>query len=257
MRKQIAAVAVAALLVFAGCSAGGDGGATTAPETNGATADGEPVYDSPLDAATVAENHESVVRDAGTFTLTTTLTQSQGDRSSTRESSTALNVDSGAYFSNRTVGTRNVQQFGYGNGTAFQRVTAGGQTQYMVLQQSPNVSQLTSAQLSLFVGLFNFSHAGTESVDGTETDVYEASGVEDLNESAPGFAGLDVENVSSIDAHVRITDEGLVKQFGYSLTLSTGSSEASVSTDQRYVDVGSTSVSEPAWLDDARENTSA
>jgi len=257
MRKQIAAVAVPALLVFAGCSAGGDGGATTAPETNGASADGEPVYDSPLDGATVAENHESVVRDAGTFTLASTSNQTQGNQSFGVESSTAVDLESGAYFSRQAAGSQTVEQYGFGNGTAFQRVSAAGQVRYTIPQQTPNTSQLAGSQLESFVGSFEFSHAGTESVDGTETDVYEASGVEDLNESAPGFAGLDVENVSSIDAHVRITDEGLVKQFGYSLTLSTGSGEASVSTDQRYVEVGSTTVSEPAWLDDARENTSA
>ncbi|UHH24533.1 DUF7537 family lipoprotein [Halobacterium noricense] len=253
MRKQIAAVAVAALLVFAGCSAGGGGG-TTAP----GTADGAaPVYESPLNGTTVAENHEAVVREAGSFTLTTTSTQSQGDQSLTREGSTALDLASGAYFSNRTVGSQNVQQFGYGNDTAFQRVTAGNQTQYTVPQQSPNASRLTSGQLASFVGLFEFSHTGTESVDGTTVHVYEANGVDAVNESAPGFANLDTENITNVSANVHITDDGLVKRFGYSISVDTGSGEASVSVGQRYVDVGSTTVSEPAWLDEARANTSA
>ncbi len=256
MRKQIAAVAVAALLVFAGCSAGGTGGATTAPETTAAGDD--PVYDSPLDAQTVAQTHESVVRDAGTFTLVSTSNQTQGGQSFGVESSTAVDLASGAYFSRQEARGQTVEQFGFGNGTAFQRVSTGsGQTQYMIPQQAPNTSQLAGSQLESFVGTFSFSHTGTETVDGTDTHVYEADGVEDLNQSAPGFASLDTENVTSMSAQVYVTSDGLVKQFGYSMTLSTSNGEASVSTEQQYVDVGSTTVSEPAWLDEARANTSA
>ncbi|MCD2199889.1 hypothetical protein LPA44_08270 [Halobacterium sp. KA-4] len=256
MRKQIAAVAVAALLVFAGCSAGGNGGATTAPETT--AAGGDPVYDSPLDAQTVAQAHESVVRDAGSFTLVSTSNQTQGNQSFGVESSTAVDLATAAYFSRQEASGQTIEQYGFGNGTAYQRISmASGQTQYTVPQQSPNTSQLAGSQLASFVGAFSFSHTGTETIDGTETYVYEASGVEDLNQSAPGFSSLDTENVTSMSAQVYVTDDGLVKQFGYSLTVSTSNGEASVATEQQYVDVGSTTVSEPVWLDEARANTSA
>ena len=254
MRKQIAAVAVAALLVFAGCSAGGGGGTTTAPESGA----GDPVYDSPLDAQTVAQAHESVVRDAGSFTLVSTSNQTQGSQSVSVESSTAVDLASGAYFSWQEARGQTVEQYGFGNGTAFQRVSTGsGQPQYMVPQQGPNTSQLAGSQLESFVGTFSFSHTGTETIDGTDTHVYEASGVEDLNQSAPGFASLDTENLTSMTAQVHVTDDGLVKQFGYSMTLNTSNGEASVTTNQQYVEVGSATVSEPAWLDEARANTSA
>jgi len=253
MRKQIAAVAVAALLVFAGCSAGGNGGATTAPET----ASGDTVYDSPLDGETVADTHVSVVRDAGTFTLVSTSNQTQGNQSLSRQSTTAVDLDSGAYFSTQQFRGQTAEQYGFGNGTAYQRVSLGNQTQYTVPQQSPNTSQLAGAQLESFVGAFALSHAGTETVDGTETHVYEAEGVEDLNQSAPGFGSLDTENVTSLEAHVYVTDDGLVTQFGYSISLTSAGTEVSIATEQEYVDVGSTTVSEPAWLDEARANVSA
>ncbi|CQH58976.1 uncharacterized protein HHUB_2872 [Halobacterium hubeiense] len=253
MRKQIAAVAVAALLVLAGCSAGGGAG-TTAPGTaTGADA----VYESPLNGTTVAQNHEAVVREAGSFTLVSTSTQTQAGQSFTREGSTAVDLDSGAYLSNRTVRGQNVLQYGYGNGTAFQRVTVGNQTQYAVPQQTPNTTQLAGDQLASFVGLFAFSYNGTESADGTTVHVYEANGVDAINESAPGFANLDTSNLTNVSSEVRVTDDGLVTEFGYSLSIDTGDGEASASLNQQYLDVGSTEVSEPAWLDEARANTSA
>jgi hypothetical protein len=263
MRKQIAAIAVASLLIFAGCSAGGDGGTTTAaPETTTAPGDttpetdDEPIYESPLDAATVADNHESAISDAGTFTLESTSNQSQGDQSFSVTSSVAADLSSGEYFSEQNASNRLVQTYGYGNGTAYQRLQFSGETQYMIPQQSPNASQLASGDLKSFVNAFEFEHAGTESVDGTTTHVYEASGFESLNQSAPGFGDLDEENVTSIDARVYVTGDGLVKQFEYGLTVDTEQGEASIAIEQRYVEVGSTNVEQPPWLDDARENTS-
>jgi hypothetical protein len=266
MRKQIATIAVAALLVFAGCSAGGDGAATTtapeptgdAPTTTTAGSGGDAVYESPLDAATVADNHASLVRDANTFTLVSTSNQSQGPQTITVESSIAANLESGEYYSVQNASGQTVEVYSYGNGTAYQRTSFGsGDTSYSTPRQTTNTSQLAGTQVESFVNAFTFSHAGTESVDGAEAHVYEASGVETLNESAPGFSGLDTENVTSIDAHVYITDDGLVKQFEYSLAVDTQNGEASISVRQQYVDVGSTTVEAPAWLDEARENASA
>jgi len=264
MRKQIAAIAVAALLVFAGCSAGGDGGTTTtAAETTGTTVDGDgdgetPVYESPLDGATVAENHEAIVQDAGTFTLVSTSNQTQDDQSFVVNSSTQVDLESGEYYSNQETQGRSVEQYSYGNGTAYQNLSiSSGETQYSVPEQTPNASDLAGSQIASFVDTFALSHAGTETVDGTETHVYEASGVEDLNESAPGFSDIDAGNITNVDAQVYVTDDGLVKRFVYSLALSTDQGNVSLAVDQQYVDVGSTTVEQPAWLDEARENTTA
>lgn len=264
MRKQIAAIAVAALLVFAGCSAGGDGGATTAPgtdaPTDGTTTEsgsdgGAPVYESPLDATTVAQNHDTVLRDAGTFTLVSTSNQSQGGQSLGVTSSVAANVDSGEVYSEQNANDRVVEVYSYGNGTAYQRLElSSGETQYTVPPQPPNASQIAGGQLQSFVSAFALDHAGSETVDGASTDVYEASGVEDVNESA--FPQLDVENVSSADASVYVTEDGLVKQFGYSLTVATENGEATIAVQQQYTEVGSTTVEQPPWLDEARENAS-
>lgn len=266
MRKQIAAIAVATLLVFAGCSAGGDGGGTTAaPETTDAPTDAAtteasggdgPIYESPLEAATVATNHESVVREAGSFTLSSTSNQTQGDQSRSVESTVSADLSSGAYLSTQDASGRLVETFGYGNGTAYQRFVIDNESRYSVPPQTPNASQLAGGSIESFVNAFQFDHTGTESVDGTDTDVYEASGFEDLNQSAEGFGELDEENVSNVNARVYVADSGLVKQFEYSLTVQTESGEVSIAIVQQYVDVGSTTVSEPPWIDEARENTS-
>jgi hypothetical protein len=264
MRTQIAAIAVASLLIFAGCSAGGDGGATTTPAPETTTVPGDtttapddgPIYESPLDAATVAQNHEAAVRDAGTFTLESTSNQSQGDQSFSVTSSIAADRSTGEYRSEQNASSRLVETYGYGNGTAYQRLEFSGETQYVVPRQTPNASQLATGDIRSFVNAFEFEHVGSESVDGTPTDVYEASGFESLNQSAPGFGDLDEENVTSIDARVYVTDDGLVKQFEYGLTVDTEQGDASIAVQQRYVGVGSTTVEAPPWLDEARENTS-
>ncbi|WP_336037764.1 DUF7537 family lipoprotein [Halobacterium yunchengense] len=273
MRKQIAAVAVVALLLVAGCSTGGDGSATTtAPEATTAApgdatttasggdggdgGDGSAVYETPLDAATVADNHEAVLREAGTFTLESTSNQTQGEQSFGVTSSVAADLSSGAYLSTQDAQGRTVETYGYGNGTAYQRLTLSeNETQYAVPQQTTNTSQLASGQIQQFVNGFSFEHVGAETVDGEETDVYEADGFGDLNRSAPGFEDFSEENVSSVTARLYITEDGLVKQFSYELTAQTETGEATIRLDQRYVDVGSTDVAEPDWLDEAREST--
>ncbi|WP_232702453.1 DUF7537 family lipoprotein [Halobacterium wangiae] len=261
MRRTIATVAVVALVVLAGCSAGGGGGdgTTTQAAPNGTTASdaGDAIYETPLDGATVAENHESVVADATTFTLVSTSNQSQGNQSVSSESTLRADFDSGAYSSVQQSRGRTVEQFVFGNGSGYQRFEfSTGDVRYTVPQQTANASVIAGGQIASFVDAFEYEYVGTETVDGTDTHVYEASGVSDLNESAPGFSGLDTENVSNLGATLYITEDGLVKQFGYELGLETEGQSASIAVTQQYTDLGETTVEPPAWIGEARANTS-
>lgn len=264
MRHKLATVAVVALLVFAGCSAGGGGGDATTTQTgpNGTTTQGDagdvsdPVYETPLDGQTVAENHKSVIADANTFTLVSTSNQSQGNQTASSESTLKAVYDSGEYSSVQQSRGRTVEQYVFGNGTAYQRFELStGDVRYSVPQRTANASTLAGGQIGTFVDAFEYEFVGTETVDGAETQVYEASGVSDLNTSAPAFSQLDTENVSSVGAHLYITEDGLVKQFGYDLDLTTRGQEASVSVTQRFTNLGETTVEPPAWIGEARANT--
>lgn len=267
MRKQIATIAVVVLLVFAGCNTGGSGdttttapGTTAAPPNDTTTVDeADPMYDSPLDAEAVAQNHEVAIRNTSTFTLVSTSNQSQGNQSITVVSSIAVNQETGEVFLQQNTSTGVVETYTTGNGTTYQRQElAENETRYAVLQEMPTAAQLAGGDVQPFVNAFEFDYTGTNSVDGTSTDVYAASGVKDLNASAPGFGNVDAANVSSVDARVYVTNDGLVKQFDYSLTTSTGpGGGVTINVQQRYTEMGSTTVEAPAWLDDARNNTTA
>jgi hypothetical protein len=266
VRRKIATVAVVALLVFAGCSAGGGGGATTTQtEANGTTTQGDasdvsdPVYEAPLDGATVAENHKAVAADANTFTLVSTSNQTQGNQSASSESTLKAVYDTGEYRSVQQARGRTVEQYVFANGSAYQRFELStGDVRYSVPQRTANASTIAGGQIGSFVDAFEYELVGTETIDGTETQVYEASGVEDLNTSAPGFSNLDTENITSVGAHLYITEDGLVKQFGYDLSLTTpNGQDASVSVTQRFTNLGETTVEPPAWIGEARANTTS
>lgn len=260
MRRKFATIAVVALVVLAGCSAGGGGGdgTTTQAAPNGTTASdaGDAIYQMPLNGTTVAENHEAVVAEAGTFTLVSTSNQSQGNQSVSSESTLRADYDSGAYSSTQKTRGRTVEQFVFANGSAYQRFElSSGDVRYMVPQQTANASQIAGGQIASFVDAFDYEYVGTESVEGTQAHVYEASGVEDLNTSAQGFSGLDTENVSDVGSTLYITEDGLVTQFGYHLSLDTGDQQASIAITQQYTNLGDTTVEPPAWIGEARANT--
>jgi hypothetical protein len=261
VRRKLVTVAVVALIVVAGCSAGGGGGdgTTTQAALNGTTASdaGDAVYETPLDSAMVAENHEAAVAEAGTFTLVSTSNQSQGNQSVSSQSTLKANYETGAYSSVQRSRGRTIERFVFGNGSAYQRFElSSGDVRYMVPQQTANASAIAGGQIGSFIQAFDYEHVGTETINGTQAHVYEASGVEDLNTSAPGFSGLDTENVSNVGSTLYITEEGLVKQFGYELSLQTNGQEASIAVTQRYTNLGETTVEPPAWIDEARANTS-
>lgn len=258
MRHPLSTVAVVALLVLSGCSAGGfGGGAQTETSSNETLRGDEPMYEAPLDGAVVAENHEAVIESAGTFTLASTTTQSRGDRSRTVNASVVANYDTGALRSTREAGSRTVTTFVMANGTAYQRFEApSGEARYRAPRRAPNVSLFASGRLDAIVDAFEYSHVGTETVDGVETEVYEASGAQDLNESAPGFQNVDTENVTTLESRVYVTEDGLVKRLDYELGLEVEGSEMTVDVTQRYSNLGGTTVSTPDWLDEAGNSTS-
>ncbi|WP_232686065.1 DUF7537 family lipoprotein [Halobacterium zhouii] len=260
MRRQIAAVAVAALLLFAGCNGGT---ATTTPENPMTTtpADGEPIYETPLDASAVADAHVEALRDAGTYTMQSNATQSRASQNTTIETSTLVRGDlsSGAVFTHSESRQGTVEAFAFGNGTAYRRLAMGDQIRYMQAgQRTGNATQYARSSVQTFVTLFNFTYAGTQSADGSTVHVYEASGVEGLNTSAQAFAGrLNESMVENANATLHVRDDGVVTQANYNLTVSVGGQTQTLTATQQYTKLGETTVSPPEWIDEARANTTS
>jgi hypothetical protein len=255
MRRQFLTVAVVALLLVSGCSALDLGGSAEPDSSDGLNSDG-PTYEAPLNDVTVAENHEAVIADAGSFTLVSDTSQSRGERTQTLNTTVAVNYDTGELLSTQQAGPQTITTYVLANGSAYQRFESSRGTQYRQPQRAANASLYASGRIEALANAFTFSHVGTESVEGTETDVYEASGAEDLNESARAFQSIDADNVTSLEARLYITEDGLVKRFEYELLLDSAGTEAGVDVTHTYTRLGETTVEEPSWLDDARTNTS-
>jgi hypothetical protein len=265
MRRQIAAVAVVALLLFAGCN-GGSGPASTPddPMTTAAPggetpADADPIYETPLDVSSVADAHVEALNEGGTFTMVSNATQSSSEQNTTAETSTVVRGDlsSGAVFTRTESRQQNVEGYAFANGTAYQRFTMGDDVQYIQADERVgNASQYARSSVETFVGLFNFTHSGTQSSDGATVHVYEAAGVENLNTSAPAFRGVNESMVESADATLHIREDGVVTLASYDITVSAQGQEQTVTAVQKYTDIGETDVSPPEWIGEAQNATS-
>jgi hypothetical protein len=254
MRRRLAALAVVALVAVAGC-AGGLPGSDDAQPSN----DGDPLYETPLDATAVADAHLDAVADAGSYTIQSNSTQEIPERNRTANSSSVVagDLSSDAVYTVTNARSRTVELYAFGNGTAYQRFVTGGEVQY---RQAPgrvgNASQYARGTVARAVGLFEFSYAGTESADGETVHVYEAEGAGALNTSAPAFRQLNETNVDAVAATLRVREDGLVRSVAYDLTITVQGTTQRIETVQRFVDVGSTDTAPPAWIDEARANTS-
>lgn len=254
MRRQFAALLVVALVAVAGCAGGGG------PATDGSDAQsGDPIYETPLDADAVADAHVDALRDAGSYTIESDATQTMAGQNRTVETSGEVRGDlaSGAVVSRTETSQRTIELYTDGDGTAYQRFVVGNQTQYRnVSGQAGNASEYARTTVSSFVGLFDFSYAGTEDVDGQTVHVYEAEGAAELNTSSPAFGQLNESNVDEASATLHVREDGVVTKAGYDVTVTVQDRTQSVNTTQRFTAVGETDVAEPDWLSEAQSNSS-
>lgn len=261
MRRQIATVAVVALLVAAGCSTGGGPATTDASTTdgsNGATPAGDPLYETPLDANAVAEAHLDGLQDAGSYTIVSNATRASAAGNQSSSSVVRGDLSTGAMYIQSAAAGGTAELFRYGNGTAYQRVPTGDQTRYVnATGRVGNASQYARGTVASFVGLFDFTYAGTATESGATVHVYEANGAETVNTSSPAFSQFNESAIRSANATLQVRENGVVTLAGYDLTVRLRGAEQSVVATQRFTDVGSTEVTPPDWLAEARGNETA
>jgi len=262
MRRQFATLAVVALVLVAGCAAGGGDGTTTVPGDNtttgdGTTADG-PVYETPLNATEMADEHLAALESAGSFTVTSDAAQTA--QNTTTETGTEIRGDlsSGAVFTRTDTNRRVIEGYSFGNGTAYQRYEIGNRTQYVNASgRMGNASSYARGTVASYVPLFEFEYAGTTTEDGESVHVYEAEGTDAVNTSARAFQGLNESNFQSSAATMHVRGDGLVTRAGYDITVTLRGTEQRIDVTQRFSALGETTVESPAWLGEARGNTSA
>ncbi len=252
-RRLMATVAVVAVLVLAGCSSFGGGSADTAdgdspanntdtrgesPATNGSTA-----VDSLSDA--LASGPET--RESYTATIDTSISQN----GTTVVENTTVEVGAGGTAYAETV--REVM--GPNASTVVtESYTASNVTLSRYTTMEANVSSYDATRAGVddltgidgFASQFEFSHEQT----GDGTHRFTADSADQVVGEMPGEA---VEDVSV----VVIVESGIVTDLQYDLTVSTDSGTVEYHTDRTVIDRGSTTVTEPDWLQTARERTAS
>lgn len=276
-RYRVAIVATALLLTLAGCNSVLPGG-----ESAAYTASGED-----LNGTQLSEDHTSQLESAGSYTVDSHLTIESANQSAQIDSSTM--VDLAADRASRTssitanlLGGGELRTDTYTAGEETYRrleFTSQGETQVQythasapyenegLLATTPvNVTETLNARLARNAGDgITWTQTGTVERNGTTLTRYEATGHANFtdfrNESALGPTGTNLTDldasVSDVSAVMFVDRTGVIHEFRFELRGTTAGESVSLSFVVRTSDIGSTTVAEPSWLDEAKSETDA
>lgn len=249
---------VVALLV-AGCAGAVDDGPSDADAP--AASDGAdtptpagPVYELPLDGATIATAHEQTLASAGSFTVETNVTvESTDDGGFSVQTTSAVDRERGTMLVRGTTGEIAGQTtYVAPDGTAYQRLeTATGEAHYQQMADAPAVSGYFELPVTDLVDQATFTYVGRSQVAGVSVAVYEVTDLEEL--VAPGqVSGTDTGSLQAFEVRMAISDDGLIRQFHYHVETEIDDTSRTITTSILFRDVGTTTVEPPDWLDEAK-----
>jgi hypothetical protein len=263
-RYRIALLAVVAAVALAGCGGlGGDAGTPTdrSSSTPNATTTTDGPYDLPLDGSEIRERHRTALTDAGTFSYRQHgLAREPTSGTILEYTNVSVQIDrsSGSYrlFENATT-TNPTAAYVDETGTAYLRERGDGQIAY---DRQTGAGGSTDAylypEIDRYLRGLDYGYEGTEAVNGESVHVYAASGTDGLDPSTHGLTALDPASLTELSAELRVAEDGSIRTFRYDVT-GTGPEGDRVRyvVDIEYAGVGSTTVSEPSWLDEAKNVT--
>ncbi|ADE02731.1 DUF7537 family lipoprotein [Haloferax volcanii] len=260
--NRIPVLLIAVLVLLAGCA----GGADVAP-----AADADDT-DTPTDGGGSADtgassdgddfelsDPERLLRDAGSFTVSWSYTGVE--TAVTREF--AADLDAERSYS-RTTSTTDGQSDAGGveqyvaDGVTYVRVGGDDEATYTSYEGSTEVlaAAIALSQARAYGADDDLTFAGTETFDGASVERYELSAANEaliLAGSAAAQGEPGTLEVTSFEYVVLVDEDGLSRHESWSFSgrMDDGS-EVSGSWEYSLTGVGSTTVEEPAWLDEAR-----
>lgn len=271
MRVQVLTVLVALLVVVAGCAGAptdsptgdSDDGDTPATEGAGDAGDSGDAGDEAGDFG--VSDPETRLRDAGSFTSTWTLTTTD----STGAVSVLTNTFSVDLDANRTSETLSIPGDEAGvsyerfiaDGTSYTRIGDGTEVFYQILPSDEDQVEYALARGASFAydEFEDATFVGTETFDGVAVDRYEYTDPTLWRQYGVTAFGSD-ENVTITDFTlvVLVDEDGLARSSSWELRGETEDGDP-VSAEWRFelTDVGTTTVSDPVWLDEAQEQATA
>ncbi|WP_459194866.1 DUF7537 family lipoprotein [Halosimplex sp. J119] len=220
-----------------------NGSATgTATETTGSTVGG--------DESAIWDSHLSALRAAGSATVNTTTVQTirTGNRTVTRTQVRLGRVDFGsgrAYTRLDPLSGGVRERYRNGSGATF---TQTGLGKFFGPERSDAIN--TTQILTVTRGNPDaLERRGSGTVDGFDGTVYTADSYTGLwNDSTD----VDPENVTAFNLTYVVDDAGYVKYLGVTVTVEIEDRQLVHSARRRFTEVGSTTVSEPDWLNEAK-----
>lgn len=199
----------------------------------------------------IVESHDAELTSFTSFTYVVTRDQLVGGELREVEYRLQSDVDDGRHRSVTTVDDVTVTAY-YADGTFYRKQADGSGTSYEVeADEAAPTTQVrnVNARIERLAETTNFTFQGSEEIGDGETQyVYTASNVD-----AQFLTTLPASNVS---VEMAVTRDGLVRavQFEYDVLLDGEAHEATFAIHLH--NVNSTSVSRPAWVDDATANAS-
>ncbi|MEF8877162.1 MAG: hypothetical protein V5A60_10615 [Haloarculaceae archaeon] len=259
------------VVVLAGCLGGGapeapaggsggsgDGGSGSSDGGGGDGGAGDGESDGAEDLAVV--DSERLLREAGSFTSSWSFSMVDAEGTESTVTNTfAVDLDA-----NRTSET--LAFVGDQEGTSYDRFTAAGTSytrygdgeqtfyQMMPVQDDPVGSALARGAAVTYDDFEDARFVGTETFDGVPVDRYEYTDPLLWRQYGAGTFGTE-ENVTVTEftVVVLVDGDGLARSTGWTLVGETDAGET-VTAEWRFevTDVGSTTVADPDWLEEAR-----
>jgi hypothetical protein len=214
----------------------------------------------PLNAEALAAGHKDGLQAAGSFAVNYTRTlRGSGDGSETTRRSAQVNLDTNT-ASLVSQPTEEATRYTYADGaTAYKKEVFAGldEPSYEVNQLGqPLAKSLTNTGMIYeTVRAVEYERSGTVTRDGQQLVVYVANGTDSVDTEKPAFRGEDISAFSStlvIDPETSVVHR--LRTERTTDKLSSGDPVTIVET-LRFSAVGSTSVDQPAWAEDLKNQT--
>ncbi|WEL24780.1 DUF7537 family lipoprotein [Haloferax volcanii] len=265
--NRIPVLLIAVLVLLAGCAGGADVAPAADADDTDTPTDGGGSADT--DASSDGDDFElsdpeRLLRDAGSFTVSWSYAGVDADgveTAVTREF--AADLDAERSYS-RTTSTTDGQSDAGGveqyvaDGVTYVRVGGDDGATYTSYEGSTEVlaTAIALSQARAYGADDDLTFAGTETFDGASVERYELSAANEaliLAGSAAAQGEPGTLEVTSFEYVVLVDEDGLSRHESWSFSgrMDDGS-EVSGSWEYSLTGVGSTTVEEPAWLDEAR-----
>ena len=252
-RRALQLLVVSCLVALAGCSGALSGGGAAGEQTLDDVTYPPGVSENGTNVSALADAHESYLQNRSlTLAVESRVDSSAGNRS------VALDAAVGADRNNVLVnGSASGQQISVylTPDKRYTRIAAGsGEAAYQASNRTSGAAQLVPSSysgagyLDQFGGIANFTPTGVRTVDGTPLVVLRADG---SNATATQAA-----NVTDYNATMLVDEHGVVRSVTVEATSERNGQQFRTNYSLTISDVGETTVDEPAWLDEARNQTS-